>query len=49
MIKFNVNIPEDLHRRFKVACAQEGKDMAEIVRACIQRFVEQIEKKQTKK
>jgi metal-responsive CopG/Arc/MetJ family transcriptional regulator len=49
MIKFNVNLPEDLHKRFKLACVQKGKDMTEIVRAAIQKFVEQVEKKQTKK
>jgi len=48
MIKFNVNLPENLHKRFKLACVQEGKDMTEIVRACILKYVEKIEKKQKK-
>lgn len=45
MIKFNVNIPDELHQRFKLACVLQKKDMSEIVRACIERFVEKIEKK----
>jgi len=49
MIKFNVNIPEELHKRFKLACVLESKDMSEVVRACIQNFVERIEKKHKRK
>jgi metal-responsive CopG/Arc/MetJ family transcriptional regulator len=45
IIKFNVNLPEDLHKRFKLACVLEGKDMTEIVRTCIQKYVEKAEKK----
>jgi hypothetical protein len=48
MIKFNVNLPEDLHKRFKLACVLESKDMTEVVRACIEKFVEQVEKKPKK-
>ncbi len=46
MIKFNVNLSDEIHKRFKVACAQEGKDMSEVIRKCIEDWVEKIEKKQ---
>ena len=37
---------DDLHTRFKVACVQEKLDMAEVLRECVERFVEKVEKKQ---
>ncbi len=49
MIKFNVNLPDELHKRFKLACVMEGKDMSEVVRASILTYVEIVEKKQAKK
>jgi metal-responsive CopG/Arc/MetJ family transcriptional regulator len=45
MKTFNVKIPEDLHKRFKIACAHEEKEMSEIVRKAIEDFVEKSEKK----
>jgi len=45
MIKFNVNLPEDLHKRFKLACVHEEKIMSEVVRKAIEDFVEKVEKK----
>jgi metal-responsive CopG/Arc/MetJ family transcriptional regulator len=49
MQRLNLHIPEELHKRFKVVCAQEGKEMSELVRAWIEKYVEQIEKKQKSK
>ncbi len=48
MRNFNVKIPEELHKRFKIACVHESKEMSEVVRQCIVKFVEQFEKKQKK-
>jgi hypothetical protein len=48
MKRFTINIKDELHKRFKIACVQEGKEMTEIVLACIQRFVEKVEKKSKK-
>ncbi len=45
MIRYNVNLPDELHKRFKLACVLESKDMSEVVRACIEKYVEQVEKK----
>jgi hypothetical protein len=45
MIKYNVNLSEELHRRFKIVCVLEGKDMSEVVRKLIAEYVERAEKK----
>ena len=45
MKRFTINIQDELHKRFKLACVQEGKDMTEIVLVCIRKYVEEIEKK----
>ena len=48
MHNFNMKIPDDLHKRFKIACVHEGKDMSAVVRKLIEGFVEKVEKKQKK-
>lgn len=30
-VRLNCNIPADLHRRMKVACAMDGRDMTEVI------------------
>jgi predicted DNA-binding protein len=45
MVKYNVNLSNELHKRFKLACVQEGKDMSEVVRRLIENYVERVEKK----
>ena len=45
MKRFTINIDDDLHKRFKIACVQEGKEMSEVVRKAIEDFVEKVEKK----
>ena len=36
----NLNVPIDLHRRFKMATASEDKDMTEVLLEFIQAYVE---------
>jgi predicted DNA-binding protein len=38
-------MPDELHERFKEACYWERKEMSELVRAWIQKYVEKVEKK----
>jgi len=45
MIKFNLNLTDELHKRFKLVCVQENKDMSEVVRKMIEEYVEKVEKK----
>jgi hypothetical protein len=45
MKRFTINIQDELHKRFKLASVHEGKEMTEVVLACIQEFVEKVEKK----
>ncbi len=40
MRNFNVKISEDLHTKFKIACTLEGTDMSEVVRKCIEDYVQ---------
>ena len=44
MKQIGVHVEESLHRAFKVACVQEGKDMSEILRELIECWL--IERKQ---
>jgi metal-responsive CopG/Arc/MetJ family transcriptional regulator len=45
LIKYNLNLTEKLHYRFKVHCAIEGKDMSEVVRKLIEEYLEKAEKR----
>jgi hypothetical protein len=38
--RMNLNVPIDLHRRFKMATASEDKDMTEVLLEFIQAYVE---------
>ena len=37
MSKFPVSVPVELHRAFKTKCASEGRMMADVVRAFLER------------
>ena len=43
------DVPDDLHRRFKVLCAEEGEPMKGKVIQIIREYVEKQEKKKAKK
>ena len=45
MIKFNLNLSDELHKRFKLICVHQEKDMSEVVRKLIEEYVEKAEKK----
>jgi predicted DNA-binding protein len=42
---FNMKLSDELHKRFKIACAHESKELSEVVRKAIEDFVKQVEKK----
>lgn len=44
----NVKISDELHKRFRIACINDGKVMSELVRAWIEQYVEKVEKKPKK-
>lgn len=48
MTRLNLNFPEDLHKRFKAACALQGVKMTDTLIAMVREFVERFEKKQKK-
>ena len=48
MKRFTSNIDDDLHKRFKVACVQEGIEMKDIVLAAIREYLKKTEAKQKK-
>jgi hypothetical protein len=48
MKRFTINIDDDLHKRFKLACVQEGIDMKDIVMASIKEFLKRVEPKKKK-
>ena len=45
MKQIGAHVPDKLHRRFKLACVQAGKDMTEIMRELILSWVEGQERK----
>ena len=45
MKKLQVNIPDELHTRLKIACTLEGKDMTEVVLKLAGEYVEKVEKR----
>jgi metal-responsive CopG/Arc/MetJ family transcriptional regulator len=40
-----ISLPDDLHKRLKLICVQEEKDMSEVTRKMIEEYVEKQEKK----
>ena len=49
MKRYNVFLTDELHKRFKLVCVQEDKDMSEVVRKLILEYVEKAEKRPKKK
>ena len=45
MKRFTVNLPDELHAKFKGVCALEGKEMTEIIRKFIEEYVEKAGKR----
>ena len=45
MSRLNLNIPDELHKRFKAVCALEGKEMTRVVVKIVKDYVEKAEKK----
>lgn len=45
MRNFNMKISEELHKRLRIVCAHEDKEMSEVVRHLIEEYVEKAEKK----
>jgi predicted HicB family RNase H-like nuclease len=43
-----VRVSEELHRAFKVKCAQEGTNMNTVLSALIERYVKESKSKKTK-
>ncbi len=45
MKRLVVNIPEELHRRLKIACTLQGKTMTQVALRLLSEFVEKEEKR----
>ena len=46
MKKLQINIPDELHTRLKIACAlDEGKDMTTVVLKLVEEYIQGIEKR----
>lgn len=48
MVRLNVRLPDDLKRRFKAACAEEGLEMTDKVLAWIRQWLDEREKRSRK-
>ena len=40
-----VKMSDELHKRFKLACVHQDTEMSGLIRAWIEKYVEQVEKK----
>lgn len=47
--KLIIEVPGDLHRKFKAIIYEEGKTIKEIIRSFIEEYVKDTEKNKTKK
>lgn len=45
MKKLQMNIPDELHTRLKIACTLEGRDMTSVVLKMVEEYVEKVEKR----
>jgi len=45
MSRLNLNIPDELHKRFKAVCALEGNEMTRVLVKLVKDYVEKFEKK----
>ena len=48
MKRLSIDLPEEVHRRFKVACAAAGRKMAVELTAFIERHTEELEQETNK-
>jgi metal-responsive CopG/Arc/MetJ family transcriptional regulator len=50
MVRFNVNMSDELHKKFKIHCVIAGVDMSEVARELIREYLERSESRtKTKK
>ena len=40
MMKYTLNLDDDLHREFKIYCVTNGIDMSEVMRSLIREFLD---------
>tara|TARA_R110002072_G_scaffold191757_1_gene348524 strand:+ start:190 stop:477 length:288 start_codon:yes stop_codon:yes gene_type:complete len=48
MKRLSIDVPEETHRRFKVACAASGRKMAVELTAFIEQHIEELERETNK-
>ena len=48
MKRLTIDLPDEAHKRLKVHCAIDGKDMAEVIRKLVEDYLEKVEKKKFK-
>ena len=48
MMKYTLNLDENLHRDFKIYCVTNGMDMSEIMRSLIREFLDKAKKRRKK-
>jgi hypothetical protein len=49
MKHINLNLFDDLHAKFKIACASEGRKMTEVLMEFVQKYLEEFSVKVQKK
>ena len=48
MKRLTIDLQDEAHKRLKVHCAVEGKDMAEVIRTLVDEYLAKIERKKAK-
>ncbi len=45
MKRITIDLPDELHTKFKIACTLEGTDMSETIRKCVEDYVARVGKR----
>jgi len=45
MKRLNIILPDDIHRRFKLACVERDIDMSEVIRTLIEGYLKKAERR----
>jgi hypothetical protein len=48
MKRLNVNVPDELHKRLKIRCAEEGLEITEVVLRLLEEHLAKGDKKKSK-
>jgi len=48
MKRLTVDLPEEIHKRFKLYCVDQNRDMSEVIRKLVEDLLQKADKKKVK-